>query len=292
MHEMSEPNTVGRRPPRIFLSYASEDKDVARKITDRLRHNGVQIWFDEYELQTGDSIRNRIQDAIAASDYLVVLLSPNSVRAHWLQSELNSAFSRELTSRDIAILPVLIADCEIPSTLAGRIYLDLRKNFDQGIERLTQRMSIAPDIDFSRLDARSFENLIVEILECQGFSEIQREHSMADKVYDIRANYISTDPFGAEKEEIWIAEVKFYRNARADLNAIHQMVSYIERLPGHYKGLIITNGQLTSAARDWLASAENEHRIEVRIVDGTELKRLLLNNPQLVHRYFHIDTKP
>jgi len=115
---------------------------------------------------------------------------------------------------------------------------------------------------------------------------------MADKGYDIRANYISTDPFGAEKEETWIAEVKFYRNARADLNAMRQMASYLERLPGQYKGLIITNGQLTSAAREWLALAENEHRIEVRVVDGTELKRLLLNNPQLVDRYFHIDTKP
>jgi restriction endonuclease Mrr len=200
------------------------------------------------------------------------------------------SLSLELQSRAITILPVLIADGEIPSALAEIRHVDLRGDLDQGIEHLVEQLNVVHSLDFSRLDAHAFESLIVELLEQIGFSEVVREWHTAERTFDIKATYTSTDPFDAEREEVWLVEVKFYRNARADLNVIHQIVSYIERLPGRYKGLIITNGQLTSAAREWLTAAENTHRIAVRIIDGTELKRLLLNHPQLVRRYFHGDT--
>src|SRR5712691_3600428 len=216
---MRDVSPIERRPQQLFLSYASADKDVAQKIADKLRHSGLRIWFSEYELQAGDSITERIQDAIAASDHLIVLLSPSSVRSNWVQRELNAALSRELTSRAVTILPILIADCDIPSHLANRVYLDLRENFDQGLAQLVEQLGIAPDIDFSTLDTRSFENLVVELLEQMGFSQVVREWQTAAGRVDIKASYTSTDPFGTAKEEIWLAEIKFYRHARADLNS-------------------------------------------------------------------------
>jgi hypothetical protein len=60
----------------------------------------------------------------------------------------------------------------------------------------------------------------------------------------------------------------------------------MSRLPARSKGLLVTNGQLTSAARDWLASAEAQSRIEIRVIEGTELKRLLLQHKELVNKYF------
>jgi hypothetical protein len=57
-------------------------------------------------------------------------------------------------------------------------------------------------------------------------------------------------------------------------------------VPKGYKGLLVTNGQLTSAARAWLESAEAKNRAEVRVVDGPELKRLLLRHKELIYKYF------
>lgn len=271
----------------VFLSYASDDKEIARRIADKLRESGVQVWFDLYELKAGDSLIKAIQNAISASDYLIVLLSPNSVDSVWVQKELNVALARELTTRDITLLPVVIADCEIPASLASRKYLDLRLNFDQGVEQLVEQIGLVPKIDFSILDHQLFERLVADLLSKLGFRDIKQEWAIATgKRVDIKALYPRLDPFGAEVIETWLVEVKFYHKSRADLKSIHQLADYLLSLPEHYKGLLVTNSQLTSAAREWLTSAESKSRIQIRVVDGTDLKRLLLQHKDLIYKYF------
>ncbi len=270
----------------VFLSYASADKKIAHKIVNELRKRGIRVWFDAYELQHGDSIVKAIENAISASDYLVVLLSPNSVNSVWVQKELGATLSTELTSRDITLLPVLIADCDIPPILASYQYFDLRTDFEQGVARLVEQISIVPEIDFSELDWISFENLIVDLLTKLGFKDIEREWASAGPEVDFKAIYSRFDPLGVEVTETWLIEVKFYRQSRADLRSIRQLVDYLLRHPIRSKGLLITNGQLTSAAKDWLKLAEAKNRIEIRVIDGTELKRLLLQHIDLVNKYF------
>jgi TolB-like protein/cytochrome c-type biogenesis protein CcmH/NrfG len=52
--------------PAVFLSYAREDTDAARRIADALRSHGVEVWFDQSELRGGDAwdakIRKQIND--------------------------------------------------------------------------------------------------------------------------------------------------------------------------------------------------------------------------------------
>lgn len=270
----------------VFLSYASADKEIAQKIVAELRQEGIRVWFDTYELQPADSIAEAIVRAISASDYLVVLLSPHSVNSVWVQKELGATLSRDLTARDITLLPVLIADCEIPPPLAYYQYLDLRTDFEEGVSRLVERVDAAPEIDFSELDWKAFEDLVVDLLTELGFRDIEREWAVSDLGVDLEAHYSYPDPFGVQVTDTWLVEMKFYRQGRADLKSIHRLVGYMSSLPARSKGLLITNGQLTSAARDWLESAEASSRVEIRVVDGTELKRLLLQNRYLIKKYF------
>jgi Holliday junction resolvase-like predicted endonuclease len=270
----------------VFLSYAKADEEIAQRIADELRWRGISVWFDVYELKAGDSIAKAIEDAISASDYLIVLLSPNSVNSVWVQKELAAALSRDLSARDITLLPVVIADCDIPLLLASYQLLDLRRDFEAGVTRLVEQIGVAPEIDFSELDGRSFENLVVDLLSRLGFTSIEREWASADMEVDIKASYARPDPFRVEVTETWLVEVKFYRQARADLKSIRQLVEYLTRLPAQSKGLLVTNGQLTSAAKDWLNSAKAKSRVEIRVIDGTELKRLLLQHGDLVSKYF------
>lgn len=283
---MAEKSSFQKKIPRLFLSYAAKDKDYARRLAKELKDTGASVWFDEWELQIGDSIKKRIDQAIAISDYLLILLSPNSVNSKWLQAEWSAALSNELNDRAVTVIPVLLEDCQIPSDLSGKLYLDLRSNFQQGVARLVEELSLTPQVDFDELNEISLMNLFVDLLETLGFFEVQLHHGPHDLGKDIEARYLSRDPFGKETEEVWIVQVKRYKSGRADLKSISQMFQTIGSMPENYKGLIVTNGQVTSATRSWLESAKETKRDEIRIIDGTELRRLLLKHPALIQKYF------
>jgi hypothetical protein len=40
----------------VFLSHRSKDKAVVRPLAERLRGDGLRVWFDEWEIKPGDSI--------------------------------------------------------------------------------------------------------------------------------------------------------------------------------------------------------------------------------------------
>lgn len=274
---------------RIFISHANADKAVAREIATALRKSGVDVWFDEHELLVGDSLANVIADAISSSDYMLVLLSPQSVASKWVQHELNAAYARDLDRRDITIIPVLIADCKIPPLLATKQILDLRHDIQRGVSLLVSQLGIAPKIDFSQLDYRGFEEMVVDLLLALGFYAIQREVRIEGRHIDIVANHDISDPFGVIQEIKWLVEVKFYRRERINLQTIHEILGLLSTLPEKYQGILVTNGQLTSAAQNFLED-EQRRRVQLRVIDGPELKRLLLKHLDVVRRYFNGDS--
>jgi hypothetical protein len=272
-------------PHQVFISYAQADKSVARQIADALRGAGLKVWFDEWALMPGDSIRQRIDEALRASDLLLVLLSPSSVNSRWVQTEWNAALSSELKARGVTVIPALIADCEIPPLLASRMYLDLRIDLEGGIRRLIQQLGVVPEIDFSKLDGQAFEKLVADLLSELGFS-VEHQPVSRDSGFDFVASFVGTDPFGTQRRESWLVEVKLYRNERVSLQALRQMVGYMVTVAGSHKGLVVTNSQLTSVATKFLEDITAKSGRELRVIDGSELRALLLRHPQLVDRYF------
>ena len=90
----------------LFISHASEDKEAfVRPLARRLREVGLRVWYDEFSLRLGDSLRRSIERGLADSPYGVVVLSPHFFAKEWPQTELNGLFARELTG-DRVILPI------------------------------------------------------------------------------------------------------------------------------------------------------------------------------------------
>lgn len=90
-----------------FICHASEDKDaIARPLAARLSGAGYDVWFDEFEMVVGDSLRERIDEGLASSRFGVVVLSRQFFEKGWPQSELNGLFAREMVGAERLILPV------------------------------------------------------------------------------------------------------------------------------------------------------------------------------------------
>src|SRR5437870_3443847 len=110
--------------PGVFLSHSSNDKCMVTKLAADLVTRGVPVWFDSWELETGDSLFQRIFDGIDQSTFLILALSPSSVQSKCVIRELNAALAKENTLGRKVILPIKLADCTIPLAIADRIYAD------------------------------------------------------------------------------------------------------------------------------------------------------------------------
>jgi hypothetical protein len=89
-----------------FVSHASEDKeDFARPLAEALRAQGLRVWFDEFELTVGDSLRRRIDHGLANSRFGIVIISPSFMKKEWPQKELDALVALEIGGTK-AILPV------------------------------------------------------------------------------------------------------------------------------------------------------------------------------------------
>ncbi|HWA28573.1 MAG TPA: TIR domain-containing protein [Lacunisphaera sp.] len=65
-------------PKAVFLSYASQDAEVAKRIADALRTCGIEVWFDQSELRGGDAWDQKIRRQIKECALFMPVISPNT----------------------------------------------------------------------------------------------------------------------------------------------------------------------------------------------------------------------
>lgn len=74
----------------VFVSHASEDKDaLVRPLAAALQERGVSVWYDEFELRIGSSLRRSIDAGISRSRFGLVVLSPSFFAKGWPAYELD-----------------------------------------------------------------------------------------------------------------------------------------------------------------------------------------------------------
>jgi Domain of unknown function (DUF1883)/TIR domain len=84
------------------VSDAWPDKDtVVRPLADALTDRGLRVWYDEFELRIGDSLRRKIDAGIARSRFGIVVLSPAFFAREWPQYELDGLVTMSLTGRQV-----------------------------------------------------------------------------------------------------------------------------------------------------------------------------------------------
>lgn len=90
----------------VFVSHAHEDKEqIARPIAHLLADMGFRVWFDEWELEVGDSITQKISDGLKYSHFGLVILSKKFFEKKWPRDELSSILNLEIGS-SLRVLPI------------------------------------------------------------------------------------------------------------------------------------------------------------------------------------------
>lgn len=103
--KVNEPETIDKEYD-FFISHASEDKEeFVRVFADGLRNEGFSVWYDEFELKIGDSLRKKIDQGLSKSKYGIVVVSPDFMKKNWTEYEFNGMIAREMNGQKV-ILPI------------------------------------------------------------------------------------------------------------------------------------------------------------------------------------------
>ena len=90
----------------VFISHASEDKDeIVRPLASALKNAGLSVWYDEFELKIGDSLRQKIDKGLAKSKFGIVVLSKSFIKKGWTNYELDGIITKVVSGEQV-LLPI------------------------------------------------------------------------------------------------------------------------------------------------------------------------------------------
>lgn len=125
-----------KETPKVFISYSYQDKEFVHKLVKDLAAEGINPWFDDLEIRPGDSLIEKISDGIRQSDYILVVLSENSLQSKWVQEEIKMAFQKNSAGAKRVLIPVLHGKVEVPRYLRDIKYVNLSESYQEGIDEV------------------------------------------------------------------------------------------------------------------------------------------------------------
>ncbi len=134
--EISLPERRDEREPGVFISHSTSDRNIAERIAIGVKTFGYKVFYAEWGIDPPESIVAKIEEALAKTDTLLILLSPNAVNSRWVKKELSSTLMRQLSGQNVRVVPILLADCDIPALLSDIQYIDMRDDFEAGFIKL------------------------------------------------------------------------------------------------------------------------------------------------------------
>lgn len=111
-----------------FISHSSKDKEFALRLTtDLRRREGIDAWLDQWEVNPGDKIPERLEVGISEAGVFILILSPDSVNSPWVEWERQSWLMLQIEEEKCAkeesrppkrrLIPVFYRDCKKPTFL-------------------------------------------------------------------------------------------------------------------------------------------------------------------------------
>ena len=122
----------------VFISYSRKDLTFVEHLAHDLRTAGLEVWYDLSGLEVGMHWGIEIQDAIKKSQYVVIVISPNSIVSEWVEREFIYADTRKLK-----IVPLIYQQCELPLWAVTLHYVNMEgKNYESHFGELLKVLGV------------------------------------------------------------------------------------------------------------------------------------------------------
>lgn len=245
-----------------FISYAHEDQEFMLALVEHLQGQGLEIRYDQVVLNIGDSLIQKLSREIADGDFLVAIVSPDSVESGWCQRELSMAATQGINQHRVKVLPVKFRNPAMPPLLEDTVWADADRDT---VETVARQLVAAMR---AHLEGRDDD----AAREAQGAEEAEGQPAHGEVVGDLGVAQIEEvaqrawDVFGAWTG-VWAGG-----NVR-DLGDPQRRLRWaLDGLPERARAALPLVEQLASS--DWdgffadadVAEAEREIRVELRSV--------------------------
>lgn len=280
---------------RIFISSTHSERAISRELARRLDQEGLFPVMDSFEAEFADEWLHHVLYSVESSDVVLLLIPEDVYERKWIRRELNKTIKYKLKSRNILVILVYLGRRRIVAASKDQVAFFLeneshsqsaKKYSEKSIDKLVTYLANVPKVEFDNLTPIEFEELIIALLRKLRFFDIEEQRVSHDMGIDILAKTKTRNPFGGTSFISWAIEVKYNKNSRADISSLKQLSYYLEDRSLDVNGVLITNGQLTSTALEWLEYNEKEKRTSITVVDGIRLKQLILKYPKIVDEFF------
>ena len=142
---------------KVFISYAREDCDIAKRLYTDLKNMGYDVWIDIERLIPGENWKSAISKQIKDCSYFIALLSSQSVsKKGYVQKELKTALDilDEFPPSEIFLIPARIDQCApLDERLQDIHFADLFPSYDEGLRKILQ--AISPQENCSPINSSS-----------------------------------------------------------------------------------------------------------------------------------------
>lgn len=131
-------NIMSNNEYEVFISYSRSDSEFALKLGRDLGAEGVNIWLDQLEINTGQIWDVEIEKALETCSKFLIILTPSSVSSKNVHDELSYALANSKQ-----VYPVLRLECRIPYRLSSFQFSDFTIDYDKGFRGLLKALDIA-----------------------------------------------------------------------------------------------------------------------------------------------------
>lgn len=145
---------------KVFISHNKADKASARALAVLLVEQGVDVWFDEWDIRPGESIVGGIEEGLADANVFVLLWSKSASASNWVGTEVRAFVRRRVDDEGLRIVPLMIDGTALPALVADYRGFDLADGMS--LEDVVVEMTGKPrDIEI----ARRLQSKLIELTE-------------------------------------------------------------------------------------------------------------------------------
>lgn len=105
----------------VFISYSRKDLSFVEQLVTDLKNAGLDVWYDISSLGGGSRWRVELETAIRNCQFVIVVLSPDSIASEWVEREF--LFASNLKRK---IIPLMYRSCELPLNYLDLNYIDVQ----------------------------------------------------------------------------------------------------------------------------------------------------------------------